>query len=555
MHCWYPTRWLVLISSLFTVYVCALVNAQTVDKPSTDTGNATVVPAPTPTPAPVQAFPLYTDSPGDRVVSKVKDLAGWIPSMLSRENYRISPGDTLAINVQGRSSWKYEPNPSVEGVDPREVVVSPAGDLYLPLVGRIQAAGKTLSEIEEEIRIGLSKFFKHFEVTVALSKIRTINVWVSGEVENPGPLILPAVSTVSLAVLQAGIKPTGSTRRITLIRDGERHVVDLYKMTVTGNLDSDVPLEAGDAIHVPPVNNYVKIEGEVVRPGKYELTSDSLTVKDLVDLALGTTPAAALEKAFIERIGENGLTYSINVNLRGELSEAANITLKAGDKLVVPSIEAFQPMVRLVGEFKGIGIYQRTPGSTAADIENKSGVYYLKQGQTVLDVVTAVGGVTPQANLRRARVERRVGNRIEVIPVDLDRLINQGDKSADVALVNGDVIVIPAVTDKVHVFGEVRQAGSFVFSPSRRLIDYIGEAKGPTPRARLTEVSVVRVIDNTPHVFRFNVKKAMSGGSAKDNPELEPGDIVYVPSKFVSDWRDAMQVMFTGLSLMNLLER
>ncbi|MCL6628923.1 MAG: SLBB domain-containing protein, partial [Armatimonadetes bacterium] len=107
----------------------------------------------------------------------------------------------------------------------------------------------------------------------------------------------------------------------------------------------------------------------------------------------------------------------------------------------------------------------------------------------------------------------------------------------------------------VHVFGEVRRAGSFMFSPSRKLIDYLGDAGGPTPRARLSEISVVRVVDNTPHVFRFNTKKAMSGGSAKDNPELEPGDIVYVPSNFVSDWRDAMQVVFTGLSLVNLLER
>jgi len=542
---WLPARYWVLLNCLLVFCVYTSASAQTPVVPASTKG-VTVIPA----------APSTPELPGDRVVCKVKNLTDWIPSVLSRETYRISPGDTLTISVQGRSSWKYEanPGPTVAG-NPNEVTVTPSGDLFLPLIGKIRAAGKSVTELEEELRTHLSKYFKQFDVGVAVSKVRTVNVWISGEVENPGPQILPAVSTVSLAVLQAGIKPTGSTRRISVLRNGQQHVVDLYNMTITGNLDGDILLEAGDSIHVPPVNTYVQVKGGVVRPGKYELVPQNLCVKDLIDLALGTTPAAALEKASIERVGDNGVVKAISVNLRERSSEAGRVALKPGDKLVIPSVEAFQPMVRLVGEFKGMGIYQRTPGTTPTDVENKGGIYYLKEGQTVLDVITSVGGVTPQADLRRARIERRIGNKLEVIPVDLERLLNQGDKSADAALVSGDTVVIPAVADKVHVFGEVRQAGSLVFSPSRKLIDYLGDAGGPTPRARLSEISLVRIVDNTPHVFRFNAKKAMSGCSAKDNPELEPGDIVYVPSNFVSDWRDAMQVMFTGLSLVNLLER
>ena len=520
-------------------------------------GQAPAVPAVTPPGA------IPPEPPGDRVVCQIKNLDEWIPAALSREGYRIGPGDTLSVNVQGKASWKYQVRPDAgAGVDPNEVQVTPGGDIYLPLLGKTQAAGKSVVELEDAIRTGLSKYIKSFDAAVAVSRVRTINVWISGEVENPGPQILPAVSTVSLAALQAGIKPTGSTRRITLIRGDTRRTVDLYKMTITGNLEDDIPLEPGDSVHVPAVASYVEAAGELTRPGKFEMvgmagSSDNFRSLDLTALALGTTPAAALDKASIERIGKDGRKTALNINLRRP--EDDGLALQPGDKLVVPSIESFQPMIRLIGEFMGIGVYQRAPGSTEADIENKSGIYYLKQGQTVRDVITAVGGVTPQADLKRARIERppKAGSpeRISVIPVDLERLLNNDDKSADAALMNGDTLILPAVADKVHVFGEVKSAGSYVYSPSRRLIDYLGDAGGQTERAKLTEISVVRVAEGAPKVLRFDAKRAMRGDSTKGNPELEPGDIVYVPSKFISSWREAVQLIITGLTLTSLLTR
>ena len=503
--------------------------------------------------------------PGDRVVCQIKSLEDWIPAALSREGYRIGPGDALSVNVQGKASWKYQARPDAgPGADPNEVTVNPAGDIYLPLVGKIRAAGKSVVELENAIQAGLSKYIKDFDVAVAVSKVRTINVWISGEVENPGPQILPAVSTVSLAALQAGIKPTGSTRRITLTRGGTQQTIDLYKMTITGNVEDDIPLEPGDSVHVPPVTGYVEAAGELARPGKFEMVgirgdSADFRVHQLVELALGNTPAAALDKASIERIGRDGRKAALNVNLRRpEDSPDDDITLQSGDKLVVPSIEAFQPMIRLVGEFTGNGVRQQVPGSTEADIENKGGIYYLKQGQTVRDVITAVGGVTPQADLKRARIERKEAGspeRISITPVDLERLLNKDDKSADVALMNGDTLVLPALADKVHVFGEVKSAGSYVYSPSRRLVDYLGDAGGPTERAKLTEISVARVAEGTPKILRFDVKRAIRGGSTRGNPELEAGDIVYVPSKLISSWREAVQLIITGLTLTSLLTK
>lgn len=506
--------------------------------------------------------------PGDRIPGAPKDLDEWIPAALSRDTYRVGPADVLAINVRGKANLNYHVREvGLLEENPDELTVSPGGEIYLPLVGNVPAAGKTVVELEELIQSELGKYIKDFDVSVSVARVRTVNVWISGEVENPGPHILPAVSTVSLAALQAGIKPTGSTRRLTLTRGTDRRVVDLYKITITGSVGEDVPLEPGDSVHVPPVSDYVEISGEVIRPGRYEMVgisseSSNFCVRDLIDLALGTLPSAALDRAFIERIGEDGKKEAINLDLRESAGPAdMNMALEPGDRLVIPSISAFQPMIRLIGEFKGDGVYQRVLASSGSGeayvigVQNKSGIYFLKQGQTVLDVITATGGVTPQADLKRARIERNENGITRVIPVDLERLLIAGDKAADVTLANGDSLILPALADKVHVFGEVKQPGSFAYSPNRRLIDYLGDAGGPTQMAKLTEVSVVRGTADSPKVLRFNAKSAIRGTSLSGNPVLEPGDIVYVPSRFISGWRDAVQLVFTSLSLANLLDR
>ena len=499
-----------------------------------------------------------TRNSGDRVYSGTISLDQWFPSGVAGDSYRIAPGDALGIHVYGRSSLDYlNPNPSAaaESGGPSEVIVSPDGDVYIRLAGRVAAAGKTTSELEDAIRKALSPYIREFDVTVTLGKARTVNVWITGEVENPGPRTFPAECSVSLAVLQAGIKPTGSTRRVTLIRGEDRVLVDLYWMMVTGKVGSDVALESGDIVHVPPVKEYVEIRGECTRPGRYEMLtsageSGSFEAAHLLELSLGLSPAAALSRCSIERIGSDGLKSAVSV----DLSETpVSVKLQSGDVLVVPSIEAYQPIIRLIGEFKGDGVYQRAPGATEIDVENRGGIYPLKQGQSALDVISATGGVTPQADLKHARIERNQGDKTLEIALDLERLIVHHDLTADVELQSGDSLVLPAISDRIHVFGQVRRPGSYVYSPRRRLVDYLSDAGGPTDKAKLADVSVVRGGLESPQVLRLNAESAIRGYSDQGNPELQPGDIVYIREKFISGWRDGVQLIFTSISLANLL--
>jgi len=506
-------------------------------------------------------------SVGDRILvnasaSQSETSHGFDPS-LGRDTYLLGPGDVLSINIKGRSLVNYPvKSAGTSKDDPSLVTISPSGFIFLPLIGNISASGKTIQELEAEVTENLSKYFKHFSITLLLSRPRSMFVEIAGQVAQPGFRSLPAAMTACQGVLQSDVFANGSVRRVEFIRGNKKRILDLYRVLVLGDIDSDIYLQPGDRMFVPAFNKYVELEGEVVRPGRFEMVTfngetEGFRVRDLLQLAMGTVPSAALGKSFIERIGSDGRKVSVNLDISEHSSNSGMDTLMLpGDKLVIPSIALFQPMIRMIGEFKGDGVYQRIlPAENSSKLEtlNKSGIYYLKQGQTAGDVIVATGGVTPQADLKLARIERNSPTGTRIVPIDLERLLVKGDKSADTALENGDSIILPAVVDKVHIFGEVKSPGSFSFSPNRRIIDYLGDAGGPTSLSKLESVRIIRGTSKSPEITTANVNRAMKRGSLENNPVLNAGDIIYVPSKALSGWRDALQLIFTGLSLSSVL--
>ncbi|HOK53303.1 MAG TPA: SLBB domain-containing protein [Armatimonadota bacterium] len=462
-------------------------------------------------------------------------------------DYQIGVGDLLTIDVKGRVDLRYGVQSTADpasgdGVSTNNYEVTPDGRVNLPLIGPVEAAGKTVNELEQVVTEKLSAYFKHFTVHISVASLGMIRVWVSGQVANPGPQALTSSATVLEALLRADILPTGSTRRIRLTRNGNSQTIDLFSIINCGELQDNITLAAGDEIHVPAVVDWVTVTGEVCRPGHYEMVpppideSTSFTVKSLLNLSEGLLPTAALSKAVIERRGTSDQVTALHV----DLSSGENPVLQPGDNLIVPSVIEYQPIIRLVGEFKGENVYQRTAGA----VLNKSGIYRLAKGETAGDVIARTGGTTPQADLKRAKIERRKNNKIEIIPLDLDRLVTYQDKSADVVLENGDTIILPALLDKVYVLGQVHRPGSISYEPERRLLDYLASAGGPSSRAKSSAL-IVRGDPDKPEVIKVSLNEKGITNQDKDNPVLEPGDVVYVPEGIITDWRDISQIIST----------
>src|ERR1019366_10603776 len=141
----------------------------------------------------------------------------------------------------------------------------------------------------------------HFSVSV--SRLRSNQIFVNGDVERPGSSRISSAGTALTALYAAGgPSDIGSLRKISVRRAGKSiATLDVYDYLLRGDASGDVRLENGDVVFVPVHGARVRIAGEVNRPATYEL-KESETLADLVAAAGGLSAAAGRQRLQIERI-------------------------------------------------------------------------------------------------------------------------------------------------------------------------------------------------------------------------------------------------------------
>lgn len=164
------------------------------------------------------------------------------------------------------------------------------------------------------------------------------------------------------------------------------------------------------------------------------------------------------------------------------------------------------------------------------------GRYFLSGKTTVLEAVTRAGGPTRQANLSRVSIRRKDGR---ALIIDLYKVFSEGDRTQNVVLDDGDLVVIPAISkeaNRVYVYGEVKKPGLYTFSGSgMHVFDAISEAGGVTVFAKENSTKVVRGDISKPEVISADLKKLVEQGDVTQNVMLANGDLVYVPRSFIGD--------------------
>lgn len=204
------------------------------------------------------------------------------------ENYKLGPGDQLAIEIWGDSE------------DSISKTISPEGRIYISQIGPVYLNGLTIKEAGDKIRKMLASKYggvdgdrANYSVSVTLAQIRTIKVNVMGDVSVPGTYRLSSFSSVFTALHRAGgITQTGSLRDVKVVRAGRQVAsVDVYGYLLEGKSDSDIRLEDEDIVIVPPYVGLVDIEGDVKRPMRYEMR-DGETLETLIGYAGGFSGSA-----------------------------------------------------------------------------------------------------------------------------------------------------------------------------------------------------------------------------------------------------------------------
>ena len=390
------------------------------------------------------------------------------------DDYQLGPGDHLVVYLWGRAEKEYQ------------LTIDREGKVFIPTAGELLAWGLTLDQFEQKARRLLSTVYSDFELNVSLGKIRSMRIYVTGEVQNPGAYTVSSLTSLFNAIyIAGGPNERGSMRDIQLVRGGQPvSNVDLYRLLLAGDNSTDLRLRTGDVVFVPVAGPRVAIRGEIKRPAIYEL-SGSQSARDLLGLAGRPTALAYLDRVMLERISGNGEWEVRDLDLStSDSTDTALIVLKDGDRLTVFSIfQAKKNMVAIFGHVKHPGYFERNSQTQVSDIVKRAqlqpyDVYYAR------------------ADLFRRYADRR----IEVIPVDLDAIL-KGDTTADLALVDHDSLHIYSLMDIdrerfVYIEGEVKKPGAYPLYDNMTIADLIF-LSGSFKRGANPERAEIARVDST----------------------------------------------------------
>ena len=277
-------------------------------------------------------------------------------------DYRLGPGDELNLSLWGE-------------INTREtILINKDGLIYYKNVGFINLSNKTLKEAELILKDELSRIYATIkdlnnptELRLSIGELKSINVYFSGHSNNPGINLIHPFSDIFSAIGQSGgLDLDGSLRNIQLIRDGKIiSTIDFYSFFKNGkNSFFNIRIIDGDVIHIPTIQNRVKITGEVIKPGFYELIDDE-SIEDLIDHASGLTAMASstiLTETIIpikERISDDNAKSSKSI----KLADSNSVKLNNGDVVTVLTISDVSSKVEIFGRVKTPGKYPASSGS------------------------------------------------------------------------------------------------------------------------------------------------------------------------------------------------
>lgn len=426
-------------------------------------------------------------------------------------DYPVGYGDEIGVMFWGRISGEYL------------LTVSREGTINIPMIGPVIVNGLSFSEVRDLISRKANSIVGA-EVAVTMGRLRSIQVFVLGEVRRPGAYKVNAISTVSNALMAAGgTASIGSLRKVELRRTGEKpKQIDFYDLLLKGDRTGDARLRNGDVVFVPVAGAVAGVAGNVKRPAMYELKR-ATSLSEALELAGGVAATAYTQQVQVERIEGNEKRVVMDINA-GDADKARSFMLRDGDLIKVLAITGKDTnAVYLYGNVK------------------RPGKYELKPGMRLTDLITGFPDLLEETHLSYGVIKRQTPElNTMVIPFNPEALLN-GDEEENQRLMPLDSIYVFSTwlfRDRpvVKVEGEVRKPGTFNIEENLTVKDLILLAGGLTKDASYGEYELYRKDRLTQEVTlrRLDLGKALQG-SAADNPALEDSDTVRVHSSLEAE--------------------
>ena len=425
-------------------------------------------------------------------------------------NYVLGPGDELQISVYGIQEFSDA------------VPVTVEGKVNIQYVGQIAVSGMTIEAASLKIKNAIARVYStvrsgQSQVGISLSRIRTIKVTLIGS-KQPGNYSVSSLATVYNALfLGGGPAKNGSYRNIELIRNNKVYrTIDLYRFLVNGNQSDNIGLKDNDVIRIPAYNQRVTVEGQVKRPGNFQMKSGE-TFQDLL--------------AFASGFNEFAFTASVNV-LQKTDKELKVKDVKASEyKLYKPRSGDVFTVTKILNRFEN-----RIKIEGAVFRPN---TYSFYEGMRVADLVAKADGLKEDAYVARATIVRLKSDFTkEAVAVNLGKAL-QGDAQANILLKKEDIVTVFSILDfkeefKVTIDGEIKKPGEYDFNPALTLNDLIVQAGGligsASKRVEVARMITSEVIEatNNSRAELFNIEINPGNNEQAANFVLAPYDVINI---------------------------
>jgi polysaccharide biosynthesis/export protein len=462
----------------------------------------------------MQALPRPTEPKrfGMDVFANNSQNPDFIPMDLpAGPDYVVGPGDGLEIDVWGAVSRRL-----YRSVD-RE------GRVSLPEVGPVLVSGKSLSDVQQNVQQVLRTQFRDISADVSLARLRTIRVYIVGDVTNPGAYDISSLSTPLNALFVAG-GPTqnGSLRNVRVMRGGQLvATVDLYDLLLHG-VKSDVQhLENGDSVMVPSVGPEVTVEGMVRRPAIYEL-KDEKNLSSVLELAGGLLPTATLRHIEVQRTIAHQKQTMLSLDVPASDDDAAatkkleSFQVQDGDRIrVFPIAQGNEDAVYLEG-------YVLRPGR-----------YSFHDNMHVTDLISSYKDLLPEPALQYAEIIRLNAPDFHPTVESFDLQDALANPSQSPVLHAMDTVRVFSRFDfenppSVSVLGDVRGPGTYNTPGQIHLADAVQLAGGLAADAQADDAQVFRYLpDGKAKIFSVSLSAALEG-DPNDNILLQSRDRVLI---------------------------
>jgi protein involved in polysaccharide export with SLBB domain len=437
-------------------------------------------------------------------------------------DYIVGSGDALTINLWGGMTQSITRT------------VGRDGRIFLPEAGALQVAGLPLGKVQSLIAGALRRQYRDAQVAVTVSSLRSVRVYVIGDVQQPGGYDVSSLATpISLLYAAGGPTAVGSLRTALHYRGRELiEKIDLYDFLLHGIRNGSVPFQSGDTLVVPPAGPQAAVMGAVRRPAIYELNSPRESLSTFIEDAGGFTAAASLSHIRIERIDAHRQRETVTLNEAGELSSGSvndpvtSFHVQDGDRIrVEPILPYSQSAVYLAGHVVRPGRVPYTDGMRLTEVLRS----YRDMLPEPADRGEIIRLVPP--DLHPEMVEFNVpavlnGNtNIALRPYDTIRILGRYQADAPTVTIRGEVLR-PGnypMSKGMTAAQLVRMAGGFRRDALRDRADLTSyEAKGG--EQIVEALSTVRIGD------------AVAGNDASADVQLKAGDILSIHQ--LTSWND-----------------